>query len=157
MDVAADLSCSPVVGDECGEYGLDVGAIVLACLGAGWVDDEFPAHQLGSCDGAGLDRVAGRSAVEPDDRFELVPPVRGGREAEPSPGPGPLDARRKRDGGKVVALVDDHEPVPVEHRRVVATGQALQHRDIDHAGRPVLAAADLADLLLRKTKVVGET
>ena len=97
------------------------------------------------------------SAVETDDRFELVPPVRGGGEAEPPPGPGPLDARRERDGGEVVALVDDDEPVAVEHRRVVAAGQALEHRDVDHAGRPVLAAADLADLFLRETKVFGET
>ena len=90
--------------------------LVLAHLGAGLVNDELSAHELGSGDRAGLDLVADRSAVEPDDRFELVPPVRGGGEAEPSAGPGPLDARRERDGGKVVALVDDDEPVPVEDR-----------------------------------------
>ena len=69
-----------------------------------------------------------------------------------------LHARRERDGGKVVALVDDDEPVAFEDdRSIVAAGEALDHRDVDDAGRLVLAAADLADLLRLQTEVFGET
>ena len=39
---------------------------------------------------------------------------------------------------------------------VVAAGEALEHRDVDHAGRLVLAAADLADLRWVEVEVLGE-
>ena len=48
-------------------------------------------------------------------RFEPVPPVRGGGEAEPSPRVrARLDAGLERHGGEVVALVDDDQAVAVE-------------------------------------------
>jgi hypothetical protein len=57
----------------------------------------------------------------------------------------------------VVALVHDHEPVPVENRRIVSTGHALEHRDVDETGCRVLAATDLADTVLLETEVFGES
>ena len=78
------------------------------------MNDELSTHELGSGDRAGLDLVAYRPAVESDERFELVPPVWGGGEAEPPPRCSLLHAPGERDGGKVVALVDDDEPVAFE-------------------------------------------
>jgi hypothetical protein len=42
-----------------------------------------------------------------------------------------------------VALVDHDESVAVEQRRVVASGEALDHRHVDHTGWLVAAATDL--------------
>ena len=56
-----------------------------------------------------------------------------------------------------MALVDDDEPVPVEDGRIVATGQALEHRNVDNARWRVLAAADVTDLLRLQAEVLGES
>ena len=133
VDVGTDLRGATVVVDEGGEHRLDVRCVVLAHLGGGGVDDQLSADQLGALDGPGLDLVAGRSAVEADDRFELVAPVRGGGQAEPSSAAGGLDAGGERHGGEVVALVDHDEAVGVEHGRVAAAGEALEHRDVDRS------------------------
>ncbi|MCA1703009.1 MAG: hypothetical protein LC808_06940 [Actinobacteria bacterium] len=44
-------------------------SIVLADIGAGLVYDQLPTDQLRASNRAGLDLVAGRPAVEPDDRL----------------------------------------------------------------------------------------
>ena len=121
------------------------------------VHDQLAAQQLGAFDGGGFDLVAGRAALEPDQGFEPVAPVRGGGQAEPASRPGALHARLERDRRDVVALVDDDEAVVVEDGRVVAAGEALDHRDVDHSGRAVAAAADLADLRGVEVEVLGES
>lgn len=156
VHVGANLFGPDFVADDGGEHGLNVGGVVLADLGARAMHDKLPSDELSARDGAGLDLVAGRSAVEPDDRFELVPSVGGGGEAQPPAAPGPLHARGERDRGKVVALVDDHQPVAVEQDGVVASGQALEHGHIDDPRRLVLAATDLPDFLRVEAEILGE-
>jgi hypothetical protein len=74
-----------------------VGGDVLGNLGRGVVDDEFAARELGPVDGTGFDLVAGRAALERDERFELAAPVGRRREAQPAPRACSLHAGRKND------------------------------------------------------------
>jgi hypothetical protein len=53
----------------------------------------------------------------------------------------------------VVAFVDHHGAVALQQLlRVVQTAQALDHGEVDHAGRLGSAAADLADLVGRQAE-----
>jgi hypothetical protein len=53
----------------------------------------------------------------------------------------------------VVAFVDHDGAVALEQSlRVVEAAQALDHGEVNHAGRPVSAAADLSDLLRRQAE-----
>jgi hypothetical protein len=47
--------------------------------------------------------------------------------------------------------------VSQSRRCTLATGRALEHRDVDETGWLVLAAADLSDLLLLETELFGES
>lgn len=104
---------------------------------------------------AGL--MAGWPALQSDDAFESVAPVRGGGEAEPATGRRSADASLKGHRRQVVTLVDDHEPVAGKQLiESLAAGEALDHRDIDEAARCVLAAADHADLVVVEAEVLAE-
>jgi streptogramin lyase len=82
MDVVADLGRSLPVLDERGEHLLDVGSLLLVDLDGGVVDDEFPADQFCALGCSWFDLVAGWAAVEADECFELVAPVRGCGQAQ---------------------------------------------------------------------------
>jgi hypothetical protein len=144
--VVADLGGAAVVVADPAEHVLDVRGFVFGHVGAGVVHDQFTAEQLGAFDRGRFDLVAGGAALERDERFELVPPVRGRGETEPAAAPRRSHARRERHRWEVVALVDDDQAVGTEERWVVASRQALDHRHVDDPDRLVAASADLADL-----------
>jgi hypothetical protein len=120
------------------------------------VHDELPAHQLGTLDRSGLDLMAGRAALELDERLETVTAIRGGSQAQPATCRSVLHARLERHGGDVMALVHHDQAVGVEHRGIVPAREALDHGDVDHARRPVAAAADLADVGGVDIEVLGQ-
>ena len=84
MYVPADLCGSALSSTSAANTCLDVGGFVFGDLGCGLVDDELAAHELGAFHGRGFDLVAGRAALEADDRFELVAPVGGRGQSEPA-------------------------------------------------------------------------
>ena len=99
--------------------------------------------------------MAGRAAVHGDDGLEPVAPVGGGGEPDPATCRDLFDARLEGDGGDVVALVDDHQPVAGGERcEVVAAGEALGHGQVDDRGLAVAAAAKLPDLVGRQAEVL---
>jgi hypothetical protein len=79
--------------------------------------------------------------------IELIAPVGSGGQAEPSPGGDLLYGVLERGSRYVVALVDDDEPVARRQLRdVVATGEGLEHGNINYSMSLGTAAAELAGL-----------
>ena len=92
--------------------------------------------------------VADGSAIHRHQYLETVPPVRRRGESEPMAhrylAHDSFECHRR----DMVAFVDDHEAVAsCEVGDVVVTGEALDHREVDHAGRPFTSTTDLANLL----------
>lgn len=156
MNVLTDLGGAEVVLTDDAEDFLDVSGVVFGDLGSGVVHDQFTAEQLCSFDCGWFDLVAGGAALECDECFELVAPVRGCGETDPAAGPRRPHACRKRHSWEVVALIDDDQAVGVEERRVISSRQALDHRHVDDAGGHVATAAELADCRWFGAEVVAQ-
>ena len=103
-------------------------------------------HAVGGLPGGG-DGVPDRADLHADQVIELVAPVGGGGQPEPSPRRDLPDRVLERGGRDVVALVRDDQAVPGgELGDVVAAGQGLQGDDVDGAAQPCPAAAELPGL-----------
>ena len=98
--------------------------------------------------------MAGGATVHGNDGLEPIAPVGGGGEPDPAACRDLFDARLEGDGGDVVALVDDRQPVAGGARyEVVAASEALGHGQVDDRGLAVEAAAELPDLVGGKAEM----
>ena len=97
------------------------------------------------------------TAVHGHQRLEAVAPVGGGGEPDPTAHRDLADCLFEGDGGDVVALIHDHQPVAGgELCDVVPAGEALDSSDVDDAPGPGASTAELADLLRGQVEVADE-
>lgn len=154
--ICADLAgASLVLGDRAEDF-LDRGGVVVNEARGMHDQSALDERRVEQVAGSGL--VAGRAALQGDDAFESVAAIRGGGEAKPATGRRSADASLEGHRGQVVALVNDDEPIAAEQFvGSLPAGKALDHRDVDEAAGPVLAAADHADLFVFEAEVLTES
>ena len=143
--VRSDLTSTNLILDQGPEHVLDRADLTVPGGALGVVDEETARERCGRRVGERY-LVANRAALHSDDRLEPVTPVRGRSQPEPPPAAGLADGDLERPGREMMALVDDHQPVPVEQPRCVrATSDRRQGRDIDNPRR-LCRRGDTTDL-----------
>lgn len=145
-DVGADLRGALLVGSYSSEDRLHGGAFGRVRVGDGLVHNEVSADKDGGR-GVFAHDVTDGSQLHVEDAFEAVAAARCSRQANPAPVRGCTHASLEGHRRQVVTLVDDDEPVAVEHLGdVVMASQSLESDQIHDAAAPGSPSTELADL-----------
>ena len=147
-DVGADLPGPVLVGGHPPEDCLHRGVFRGVGVRQGVVHDEIPAdeHRRRRVLGHG---VANGPELHVKNAFKAVAPAGSGGQAQPPAVGSPTHAALEGHRRQVVALVDDDEPVTLEHiSDILASRQRLKGDEVDYAATPRTPGAELADVPL---------
>src|SRR5580704_16063557 len=104
-----------------------------------------------------MDSVTDWTALQIEKVFEAVFPDRRCRQTKNLSGRTRLEQRFKCDRRHVMALIDDHQAIPLEKRRIIFNAcETGKHRNIEFPSKPPCGSTPDADLVaLRDSEKSG--